>query len=86
MTHALCRSCETALTCSRRGECFEPIEWQAAHGVVSVDEYDDFTSESAQKDFLTFRDFLLAIVSMAFAFVSGVVVGVGGGVIARWMA
>jgi hypothetical protein len=73
VNHFICESCETVHHC-------------AANGCIPISEYDDFTSESAQKDFLTFRDFLLAIVSMAFAFVSGVVVGVGGGVIARWMA
>jgi hypothetical protein len=79
MTHALCRSCETALTCSRRGECFEPIEWQAAHGVVSVEEYDDFTLSRTLSCFALIRYLLIAIASVAAcAFV--------GGVIARWMA
>jgi hypothetical protein len=79
MTHALCDACETAETCWRNQSCFEPIEWQAAHGVVSVEEYDDFTLSRTLSCFALIRYLLIAIASVAAcAFV--------GGVIARWMA
>jgi hypothetical protein len=75
MTHALCDGCETAETCWRNQSCFEPIEWQAAHGLVPIEEYDARTPRA----FLSLPDILIAAAAVLIcAFVGAVV-------IARWM-